>query len=174
MQFSAFPTLTLLVGSQEEHPAYKKLSGEVLAWLSVWSEMQMICIWSSWSHWHPITSCFIKIQISLTFLVPAYPGCPGKEAFKRVSACLSSPLLRSKVTECSLTSLVYWAPLILSTDAPAEWTLSSVPWLKQAGKHCARSYLLTIHACMHVDRLSATRKQGHCTDLSNNCVYQLS
>ena len=24
-----------------------KLSGEVLAWLSVWSEVQMICIWSS-------------------------------------------------------------------------------------------------------------------------------
>jgi len=26
----------------------------------------------------------IKIQIGLTFLVPAYPGCPGKEAVKRV------------------------------------------------------------------------------------------
>jgi len=30
--------LTLLVGRQEEHPACKKLSGEVLVWLSVWSE----------------------------------------------------------------------------------------------------------------------------------------
>jgi len=37
----------LLVGWQEGHPAWKKLSGEVLAWLSVWSEVQMICIWSS-------------------------------------------------------------------------------------------------------------------------------
>ena len=26
---------------------------EVLAWLSVWSEEQMICIWSSWCHYHP-------------------------------------------------------------------------------------------------------------------------
>jgi len=25
-------------------------------------EMQMICIWSSWSHSHPIISCFIKMQ----------------------------------------------------------------------------------------------------------------
>jgi len=25
----------------------QKLSGEVLAWLSVWSKVQMICIWSS-------------------------------------------------------------------------------------------------------------------------------
>jgi len=27
-------------------------------------------------------SCSSKIQIGLTFLVPAYPGCPGKEAVK--------------------------------------------------------------------------------------------
>jgi len=35
----AFSALTLLVGRQEGHPACKKLSGEVLAWLSVWSEV---------------------------------------------------------------------------------------------------------------------------------------
>ena len=35
-----FSALTLLVGRQEGHPACKKLSGGVLAWLSVWSEMQ--------------------------------------------------------------------------------------------------------------------------------------
>jgi len=38
--------LTLLVGRQEGHPACKKLSGGVLAWLSVWSEVQT-CIWPS-------------------------------------------------------------------------------------------------------------------------------
>jgi len=38
--------LTLLVGRQEGHPACKKLSGGVLAWSSVWSEMQT-CIWPS-------------------------------------------------------------------------------------------------------------------------------
>jgi len=35
----AFSALTLLVGWQEGHPACKKLSGGVLAWLSVWSEV---------------------------------------------------------------------------------------------------------------------------------------
>jgi len=35
-------------------------------------------------------SCFIKIQIGLTFMVLAYPGCPGKEAVKRVSVCLQA------------------------------------------------------------------------------------
>jgi len=42
----AFSALTLLVGRQEGHPACKKLSGEVLAWLSVWSEVQT-CMWPS-------------------------------------------------------------------------------------------------------------------------------
>jgi len=60
----------------------KKLSDEELAWSSLWSEVQIICIWSRWSHCHPIVSCFIKIQNGLTILMPAYPGCPGKEAVK--------------------------------------------------------------------------------------------
>jgi len=39
--------LTLLVGCQEEHLACKKLSDEVLAWMSGWSKVHMICIWCS-------------------------------------------------------------------------------------------------------------------------------
>jgi len=42
----AFSVLMLLVGWQEGHPACKKQSGGVLAWLSVSSELQT-CIWSS-------------------------------------------------------------------------------------------------------------------------------
>ena len=41
---------------------------EILAWLSVWSKVQMICILSSWGHCHPIISCSSKIQNGL--LVP--------------------------------------------------------------------------------------------------------
>jgi len=33
--------LTLLAGWQEGHPACKKLSGGVLAWLFVWSNVQI-------------------------------------------------------------------------------------------------------------------------------------
>jgi len=54
------------------------LSDDVVAWLSVYSEVQMICTWSSWCHCHPINSGFIKVQIGLTSLVTAYPGCCGK------------------------------------------------------------------------------------------------
>jgi len=63
--FVAFSALTLLAGHQEEHLACKKLSDGVLAWLSVWSVVQMTCIWSSSCHWHSIICCFSKIQNGL-------------------------------------------------------------------------------------------------------------
>ena len=37
----AFSALTLMVGQQEGHPACIKLSGGMLAWLSVWGEVQI-------------------------------------------------------------------------------------------------------------------------------------
>jgi len=36
----AVSALTMLVGRQEGHPACKNMTGGVLAWLSVWSEVQ--------------------------------------------------------------------------------------------------------------------------------------
>jgi len=59
----AFSALTLLVGHQEEHPARKKLSDGVLAWLSVWNVAQMICIWSSWCHSHPSSLASVKSRM---------------------------------------------------------------------------------------------------------------
>ena len=81
-----FSALMLLVGRQEGHPACKKLNGEMLAWLPVWSKVQ--------THMGqlmplPLTvSCFSKIQIGFSFLVLAHPGSPGKRAVKRVRVCV--------------------------------------------------------------------------------------
>jgi len=63
----AFSALMLLVGQQEGHLTCKNLSVEVLACLPVWSEVQMICIWSSWCRCHPIISYCHKIQNGLPF-----------------------------------------------------------------------------------------------------------
>ena len=67
----AFCALTLLVGRQEGHPASataarKKLSGGVLAWLSVWSEVQT-CIWPSWCHCHSLFLASVKSRLVLPF-----------------------------------------------------------------------------------------------------------
>jgi len=78
----AFSALVLLVGWQEGHPACKKLSGGVLEWLCLerGADMRMAQLMPL-----PLTvSCFSKIQIGFTFLVPTNPGSPGKRAVKRV------------------------------------------------------------------------------------------
>jgi len=85
----AFSALTLLVGQQEGHPACKKLSGGVLAWLSVWSEVQT-CIWSSRFHCHSLSLASVKSRLVFPFLVPAYLGSPGERAVKRVCVCVAS------------------------------------------------------------------------------------
>ena len=66
LQCLAFSALTLLVGRQEGHPACKKLSGGVLAWLSVWSKMQTwIC--SGWCHCHSLSLASVKSRLVLPF-----------------------------------------------------------------------------------------------------------
>ena len=62
----SFSALTLLVGRQEGHPACKKLSGGVLTWLSVWSELRT-CIWLSWCHCHSLSLASVKSRLVLPF-----------------------------------------------------------------------------------------------------------
>ena len=97
--------LTLLVGARKSIRPVKNWVNEVLEWLSLWSKVQMICLWSSWCHCHPIISCFIKIQIGLTFLLPAYWSCPGKETIKWATASYIHP---SVLTENSFVIHIYY------------------------------------------------------------------
>ena len=74
-----FSALTLLVGRQEGHPACKKLSGGMLAWLCVWVKVQ-ICIQPSWCHCHSLSLAAVNPDWfyfpGFTFLVPAPLGSP--------------------------------------------------------------------------------------------------
>ena len=96
----AFSALTLLVGRQEGHPACKKTE-----W---WGAGVVICL-ERGADLHmaqlmplPLTvSCFRKIQIGFTFLVPAHPGSPGKRVVKRVYVCVRA-CVRACVCVCSL------------------------------------------------------------------------
>jgi len=62
----AFSALKLLVGRQEGRPACKKLSCEVLAWLSVCSEVHT-CIWLSWCRCHSLSLASVKSRLVLPF-----------------------------------------------------------------------------------------------------------
>jgi len=80
----AFSALMLLVGWQEGHPACKK----TFEW---WGTGMVICLERD-ADLHvaqlmplpPTVSCFSKIQIGFTFLVPAHPGSRGQRAIKQV------------------------------------------------------------------------------------------
>ena len=65
--------LTLLVGQQEGHLVCKKLSGGVLVWLSVWSEVQTY-IWPSGCHSLSLASVKSRLVLPfwyrLTWVVP--------------------------------------------------------------------------------------------------------
>ena len=80
---TAFNVLTLLVGRQEGHPAYKKTEwwvAGVVVWLERGADLHTAQLMPL-----PLTvSCFSKIQIGVTFLVPAHLGSPGQRAVKRV------------------------------------------------------------------------------------------
>ena len=57
----------------------------------------------------PLTaSCFRKMQIGFTFLVPAHPGSPGQRAVKCVRVVNQRPLERfSSTTTVKLTANSY-------------------------------------------------------------------
>ena len=76
---TAFSALMLLLGRQEGHPACKKLSVGVLAWLSVASGRL------AYGPADATVSCFSKIQIDFKFLVPAHPGSLGQ---RPLNGCL--------------------------------------------------------------------------------------
>ena len=77
LYFFAFSALTLLVEWQEGHPACKKLNGGVLAWLSVWSEVQT-CIQPIWCHCHLVSLASVKSRLVLPFWYQLTQVVPDK------------------------------------------------------------------------------------------------
>ena len=107
----AFSALTLLVGRQEGHPACKKTE-----W---WGSGMVICL-ERVADLHmsqlmplPLTvSCFSKIQIGFTFLVPAHPGSPEKRVVKWMCVCVVSVFRHAGVYTAEEIALVFRDKLI--------------------------------------------------------------
>ena len=124
-----------LVGWQEEHLACKKLKQQ---WLSVWCEVQMICIWSSWCLCYPIISCSSKIQNGLPFWCGLTQVVLEKKPLNRCSSSSSSGTSNNQYTlGCikNATSLVNMhciinidkLPIFFSSSASRGWYSSSAP-----------------------------------------------
>ena len=148
MSLSCFSSaLTLLVGRQEGHPACKKLSGGVLAWLSVWSEVQT-CIWPSWCHCHSLSLASVKSRLVVPFWYRLIRVVPEKGA-----VCMLNVVV-------SMCSVIFFQQYNVAGDLLfccgnvcrwSGWSDTSVgrEWAIQSCASVSSSFLLTVtfHIC---------------------------
>ena len=73
----------LSTGSVDCNVIYYLSSGGVLAWSSVWCEVQT-CVWPSWCHCHSLSLACSNFKIGFTFLVLSHLGSPRRRAVKHV------------------------------------------------------------------------------------------
>jgi len=86
----------------------KYMSDGVLAWLSVWSDVQT-CIWPSWCHCHPLSLALVKSRLVLPFWYRLTWIVPDKEP---LSGCMyvcmyvysSFPLWQYNFMHCCFTA----------------------------------------------------------------------
>ena len=90
LQFFAFSALTLLVGGQEGHPACKNWA--VGCWHGYLPGVMYRLAYVLADAMPLTVSCFSKIHIGFTFLIPAHPGSPRQRVVKRVCVCVSTVL----------------------------------------------------------------------------------
>jgi len=105
----AFIALAPLVGWQEGHTACKKTE-----W---WGAGMFICLeWRAYLHTAqlmplPLTvSCFSKIQIGFTFLLPALSASPGQRAVKPVCVCVCVCVFLSTEIRFTLSKDAVYCP----------------------------------------------------------------
>ena len=98
----------------------KKLSGEVLAWLSVWSETQT-CIWPSWCHCHSLSLASVKSRLVWPFWYQPTRVVPEKGPLNGcVCGCVMKWIYSSK--QC--------IPLTCWNHSVAKWSVSAAVLLK--------------------------------------------
>ena len=128
----------------------------------------------------PLTvSCFSKIQIGFTFLVPAHPGSPGQGAVKR--ACVSQQWVCEqaeqlhaansyRLTDSLTATYIFW-PRPLSSRPSACWWKSNTVTDTQTPARCyhylattVQWYVLSIITCITISvACSMTPEQSQCT-----------
>ena len=156
-----FSALMLLVGWQEGHPACKKTEwcgAGVVICLEQGGDLHMAQLMPL-----PLTvSCFSKIQIGSTFLVPAHPSSPGQRAVKRVCVIYRQSPTAAYWNKFSSTemwhrtflwSLALACPVTLLSavvaDAAVLLTLQKSLLVRQS-RHTTGTALRLVSFCLHV------------------------
>jgi len=123
-----------LLGRQEEHLACKKLSDEVLVWLSAWSEVQIVCIFFRTDSTDSPDCLLILLSISVFTSLVSFSAAVAvartKEYIQQVlqwhcpaSASESTPSCYSSCQHNHHTSLTY---TVLKTRKRGRQSVSTV------------------------------------------------
>ena len=115
------------VGGRKGIRPVKKLSGGVLAWLSVWSEVQT-CIWLSWCHCHSLTLASVKSRLVLPFWYRPTRVIPVKGPLNRCVCVCVCVCMRACVRVLYLPAInLAW---VVAADVHCLWMLckASIVW----------------------------------------------
>ena len=148
--YVAFSALMLLVGRQEGHLACKKRV--VGCWHGCLSGARCRLAYGPADATAPTVSCFTKIQIGFTFLVPANLGSPGKRAVKQVCVCVLVYIVI--VCYCSVRKSFYIYCFLLAvlnsfqTVGCAMLHFASIPagwWYVDRTVHCTVVFISSLN-----------------------------
>jgi len=93
----------------------------------------------------PLTlSCFNKIQIGFTFLVPAHLGSPGKRAVKRVCVCFLSYYINAAMCSSYQYQTAVYFDDYSKFSMVLNWTFSCVKILVFQVQHVIERYLAIV------------------------------
>ena len=130
------------------------------------------------AEWHtaqlmplPLTvSCFSKIQIGFTFLVPAYLGSPGQRAIKRVCVCVCA-CVRACVCVCVF---VFVLPPIEKKSLALVTTTRLGPRYAVLPRHCCcekMSQLVHIYQSHASESFATQCGMNACVRLYNTTLH---
>jgi len=160
---AAFSALTLLVGRQEE--ACKKLHGRVLVWLSVWSEVQIVCTWSSWCDCIPKPHHLLLVRRLVTVMtVVCVCVCVGlvhtrspltersQSCRPLLSALISASSLSLSLSVCVCISVVHdTAEVLRFSDNLALCRVFGLFRLQKSRQSCKVDLDFLLHSSFFVD-----------------------
>ena len=121
----------------------KKLSGGVLMWLSVWSEVQT-CIWSSWCHCHSLSLALVKSRLVLPFWYRLTRVVPDK-----------GPL---NVCVCVCVGVGDYT--FIHADSTADWPQFLLVKIGHGSQSLLRSVVTLVKACSMRELFWLVKKGG--------------
>jgi len=115
-------------------------------------------------------SCFNKIQIGFTFLVPAYPGSPGQRAAKQVCVCVGELTIavgeRTSLSAMRLVSVL----ICLRLGMSATWPPTACPYLGSGDEEEAAGEKKSLHRGLHIAELDSIQVENTLTVGQDQCV----